>query len=267
MQPVIILNAIGGAAVGRGVGLMGDAAAWRGVGGWGEVCCTDGFCWGAGEGVVMTADRGAEAVADGWKISDGAKKGAVGGLGIFEGAVRGAAGGAVEDAVADAGGDADSLGISDGAKAGGLEISEDAEAGADGDVGAGADGDVGAGADGDVGAGAGAVDTDGTFWYVGELGRNDGLNGDLDEGFDAVTRVFSASRNDLILNEVNFSSSSHFSISCLDHAVRSLSFSVSASVFAIEILPSWDIHTPRILRKCRNPRNCILLIRLKSSFV
>ena len=94
--------------------------------------------------------------------------------------------------------------------------------------------------------------------------RADGKNF---RNFNAAARVFEASRNDLILNEINFFWSSHFSISSLDHAVRFPSFNVSANAFAIEILPSWNIHTPRILRKCRNFRNCILLIRLKSSSV
>ena len=158
---------------------------------------------------MTTVGRGAKAVADGWKISDGAERGVVGGLGIFESAVA-------EDAEADAGG----LGISAGAEAGAdvLEFSDRAG--------------------GDAGAGADAVDIDEIFRYVGEPNRNDDLNGDLNEGFDAATRAFPTSRDDLILNEVNFSSSSHFSISSFDHAVRSLSFSMSANAFAIDILPS-----------------------------
>ena len=83
---------------------------------------------------MTTVRRGAEAVADDVKFSDGAERDAAGGLGISESADKGAAKGAdggegkgaAEVAVAGAGRDVGSLEISEDAEAdaGGLEFSE-----------------------------------------------------------------------------------------------------------------------------------------------
>ena len=213
--------------------------------------CIDGCCWNAGWDAETTAGRNVETIVDDVKFSDGAEKGAVGNLKISENAVRDATESAVENVVTNANGNASYWDCDD------LRIFANVETSADVLK-------FSERVDENAGANANAVDIDETFRYVKELGRDDDLNDDLNEGFDAATRAFSASRNDLILNEVNFFSSSHFSISFLDHAVRFLLFSVFVNVFAIEILSSWNIHTLRILKKCRNSRNCILLIRLKS---
>ena len=121
MQPVIILNAIGSAAVRRGVGLMNDVAAWKGVGFkndaavwknvdvWNEICCIDdccwiagwfwpvfsggdkidrSVCWDVGWGAVTTANRDVETIVDGVKFFESVERNAAASFKNFESAVK-----------------------------------------------------------------------------------------------------------------------------------------------------------------------------------